>query len=105
MKQEFIDYELHLQIFIDAGADAHARHLYGEPIKPEGYDEYKGLQNPENQVIKNKSKGVSYIENQPTQNKKVGINYDKDGIPEYLDAESYHFGEANPEWLKKHDKS
>lgn len=41
MKQEFKDYELHLQMFIDAGADSHARHLYGEPIKPEGYDEYK----------------------------------------------------------------
>ncbi len=41
MKQEFIDYELELQMFIYYGADAHARHLVGEPIKPKGYDEYK----------------------------------------------------------------
>lgn len=41
MKQEFIDYELHLQMFIEAGADAHARYEVGEPKKPEGYDEYK----------------------------------------------------------------
>jgi hypothetical protein len=166
MKQEFIDYELHLQMFIDAGADAHARHLYGEPKKPEGYDEYIASLNPDNQVIKREKDYFSYVdfikrleiaekekeqnlekgllfdsegipqylsaddhyngienpewtkkhakkqekpitqkpvENKPTQNKKLGINYDKDGIPEYLDAECYHFGEVNPEWAKKHE--
>jgi hypothetical protein len=41
MKQEFIDYELHLQMFIEAGADAHARYEVGEPKKPAGYDIYK----------------------------------------------------------------
>lgn len=166
MKQEFIDYELHLRMFIDAGADAHARHLYGEPKKPEGYDEYKALQNPENQVVENKENSFLYVEfinrlaitekeketnieqgllfdtegipqylsaddyyngfenpewikkhqkkeekpvthkpaeNKPAQNEKLGINYDEDGIPEYLNAECYHFGEANPEWLEKHE--
>jgi hypothetical protein len=41
MKQAFIDYELHLQMFIDAGTNAHARHEVGEPKKPAGYDEYE----------------------------------------------------------------
>lgn len=41
MKQGFIDYEFELQMFMHYGADAHARYMVGEPIKPEGYDEYK----------------------------------------------------------------
>ncbi len=157
MKQEFIDYELNLEMFIAYGADAHARHLVGEPIKPEGYDEYQaakeklwlknekketknqkkekitetyevkgyefdtdgipkyltaddvynGIVNPEwlkkheKVVLKPATRKIS--ENKPTQNEKLGINYDEDGIPEYLDAECRHFGEVNPEWLKKHE--
>lgn len=168
MKQEFIDYELHLQMYNDAlwrHGEAHAKHELGELKKPDGYDEYKVSQNPDNQIIETKKDGFSYvdfinrlemaekelnaekgllfdadgipqyltaddhyngienpewlkkyakakfkpatyktIENKPAQNEKLGINYDEDGIPEYPNAECYHFGEVNPEWLKKHEK-
>ncbi len=71
-------------------------------------DQYNGIQNPEwvkkHEKVLQKTTTHRKIENQPKQNTKVGINYDEDGIPEYLDAECYHFGEVNPEWLKKHGK-
>lgn len=44
MQKDADEYELHLQMFIDYGADAHARHQVGEPKKPEGYDRYKAEQ-------------------------------------------------------------
>jgi hypothetical protein len=113
MKQEFIDYELHLQMFIDAGADAHARHLYGEPIKPEGYDEYKTLQNADNQIVKNKNNEFSYVdfikrleiaEKEKEQNLEQGLLFDSEGIPQYLSADDHYNGIENPEWTKKHPK-
>jgi hypothetical protein len=70
-------------------------------------DHYNGFENPEwtKKYMKKEEKPVTQkpIENKPNQNEKLGINYDEDGIPEYLNAECYHFGEANPEWLKKHE--
>lgn len=68
-------------------------------------DVYNGVQNPEwlkkHEKIEEMTKKIPIQKSQETQ--KLGINYDADGIPEYLNAECYHFGEANPEWLKKHE--
>ena len=59
-------------------------------------------ENPE--WTKKYQKVETYLRKEDKNNnhEKLGINYDEDGIPEYLTAEAYHFGEANPEWLKKH---
>lgn len=104
MKQEFIDYELNLKMFIDYGADAHARHLVGEPIKPEGYDEYKVVQ--EKLLLKNEKKETKNQKiEQITETYEVkGYVFDADGIPEYLTADDVYNGRQNPEWLKKHTK-
>jgi hypothetical protein len=120
MKQEFIDYELHLQMYNDAlwrGGMAYARHEVGEPIKPEGYDEYKASQNTDNQVVVNelkdkKDSGFSYIDfinrleiAEKELNTEKGLFYDEDGIPQYLSADDHYNGIENPEWLKKHTKT
>jgi hypothetical protein len=108
MKQEFEDYELHLRMFIDAGADTHAKHLYGEPNKPIGYDEYKAEQeklllknqNTDEQVIIKKSKQEKSI----LEEIKEGLLFDGDGIPQYLNADDYYNGLENPIWVVKHKK-
>ncbi|KOY85868.1 hypothetical protein AD998_06675 [bacterium 336/3] len=111
MKQKFIDYELHLQMFIDYGADEHAKHLVGEPIKPEGYDEYKALQNNQNQIIENKKDTFSYTkftekleEHFTEKDSTEGINYDEEGIPQYLTTDDHYKGIENPVWVKKYTK-
>lgn len=40
MRKDAAAYELHLQMFIDAGADEHARREVGEPKKPATYELY-----------------------------------------------------------------
>lgn len=110
MKQEFIDYELHLQMFLDAGAGAHARHEVGEPKKPAGYDEYKAKQHHHNQTIETPKDSFSYVKfveniaKNSTENKNEGLLFDKEGIPQYLNADDHYNGIENPEWKKKYCK-
>jgi len=107
MKQEFLDYEQHLQMFLEAGGDAHARHLYGEPQKPEGYDEYKKMQED---LKKSQEVNSPSAETKPNIMKPIieveikGYEFDKDGIPKYLTADDVYMGNINPAWEKKHTK-
>lgn len=117
MKQEFIDYELHLQMYnkaIEQYGMTYASYEVGKPEKPEGYDEYKALQNPENQVIKNTENSFSYVdfikrleiaEKEKEQNPEKGLLFDSEGIPQYLTADDHYNGIENPEWTKKHVKA
>jgi hypothetical protein len=117
MKQAFIDYELHLQIYNEAlwrYGEAHAKHEVGEPKKPEGYDVFLASQNTDNQIIDNKNKAFSYVEfvnqlevseKEKEQSTEKGINYDAEGIPEYLTADDYYNGRQNSAWVQKHEKS
>lgn len=107
MKQEFLDYELHLQMFLDAGGDAHARHLYGEPQKPEGYDDYKKMQ----EDLKNSQevnapviKIKSNVEKVFVEEEIKGYELDKDGVPKYLTAHDVYMGNINPAWEIKHNQ-
>jgi len=102
MIQDFEEYEQHLQMFIDYGADAHARHLVGEPIKPEGYDEYKAAQE---QLILQKQKQEAQKKQKLSENYEVkGYLFDAEGVSQYLTADDYYNGIENPEWEKKHGK-
>ncbi len=105
MNEKFLDYEQHLEIFLDAGGDAHARHMYGEPIKPEGYDEWKKMQ-AELKASEEVNAPIGEIKT-----KKVvesvevkGYEFDEDGIPKYLTADDVYMGNINPEWEKKHNQ-
>ncbi len=102
MIQDFEEYEQHLQMFIDYGADAHARHLVGEPVKPEGYDEYKAAQ--EQLPLQKQKKAAQKIQ-KPIENYEVkGYLFDAEGVPQYLTADDHYNGIENPEWTKKHTK-
>ncbi len=73
-------------------------------------DHYNGIENPEwtKKYAKKELKPTTNKNsenNKKEQHEKLGFNYDEDGIPEYLNANDRYYGDANPEWLKKHEKS
>lgn len=101
-----MEYEEHLEIFLEAGGDAHARHLYGEPVKPEGYDEYKKQQEEITIVQREASNNGN-----DSKNTKViaaaevtGYEFDKDGVPKFLTADDVYMGNVNPDWERSHLK-
>lgn len=84
------EYEEHLAQFnyeVSTNGLAHARYMWGEPIKPIEYDDYKAGKYHIPKVVKEE---------------KAGINYDADGVPEFLNANDKFNGYQNPEWLKKY---
>jgi hypothetical protein len=101
MKKEFSAYELHLQMFLDYGGDAHARYMVGEPIKPEGYDEYKAEQ--EKLAKKNEEKKEEKQTKPLPEAEVEGYEFDTEGVPRYLTAHDVYMGFENPEWVKKHE--
>lgn len=117
--KEFEEYEQHLAMFNDAlsMSEAHALHLCGRPIKPEGYDEWKKLQplTELEQRIKEYEERKKEKEDQrrkeqqktniiSTQNYTGGYEHDENGIPKYLTAHDRYMGDVNPEWEKKQPK-
>ncbi len=50
MRKDAEEYELHLQMFIDAGADEHARREIGEPKKPATYEAYLAAKKAEREA-------------------------------------------------------
>jgi hypothetical protein len=100
----FLDYEQHLQMFFDYGADAHARHLVGEPLKPEGYDAWKIQQDKELPKKEKPQENTKKIAKPLPEVAIKGYEFDAEGVPRYLTADDVYNGNENPAWVKKHEK-
>jgi hypothetical protein len=93
-----------LEIFMYYGADAHARHLVGEPVKPEGYDEWKATQEKELPKKEELSPKIPKIKTPFPEVEIKGYEFDAEGIPRYLNADDVYMGFENSEWVKKYHK-
>jgi hypothetical protein len=103
MEQVFLEYEQHLQIFIDYGANDHARREVGEPIKPDGYDAWKAIQEKEVLQKEELPKKTEKLKTPLPEVEVKGYEFDAEGIPRYLTAHDVYMGFENAEWVKKHE--
>jgi hypothetical protein len=108
MEQAFLEYEQHLQMFLDYGSNDHARREVGEPVKPEGYDAWKAKQG-KSQEKKDGFSDFSFVklmERLETEKEAdaVGYELDSEGVARYLTADDAYNGIENPVWTQKHLK-